>query len=443
MKKINKIKLFISILLLAFILLPSNAQAQEAEDPNHTDVFYKMEFEGIIDPNIDNYISKGLKTAEDEGAGAIIIMDTPGGLDDSMRAIIKDILNTKIPVIVYVYPTGSRAASAGVFITYASDIAAMAPGTSIGAAHPITIGGQEVSDEVIDKILNDSVSYIKGLAAAKGRNEIWAEDAVRKSVSITSDEALSINVIDYIAHDLADLFKQIDGLEIEKMDERFLLSTKDADVREIPMGFFARLLHLISNPNIAYVLFILGILGIIYEFSQPGLGIPGALGAIFLILAFYAFSILPINYAGVGLIVLAVILIILDVILGIEGVLSVAGVISLIIGSVILVESDAPYLQIARSLIIGASIVIGGFIIIVLRAAYKAHKSKPRTGKTGIIAEVGKTITKLSPEGQIAVHGEIWKAVSADNSVIEKDREVEVASIEGLTLYVQEKKKGD
>jgi membrane-bound serine protease (ClpP class) len=201
-----------------------------------------------------------------------------------------------------------------------------------------------------------------------------------------------------------------------------MLSTKDAVVQEIPMRFFARLLHLISNPNIAYILFILGILGIIYEFSQPGLGIPGALGAIFLILAFYAFSILPINYAGVGLIVLAVILIILDVVLGIEGILSVAGVISLIIGSFILVESDAPYLQIARSLIIGASIVIGGFIIIAIRAAYKAHKTKARTGKTGMVAEVGRTVSRLSPEGQIAVHGEIWRAISADNSEIEKDR---------------------
>ncbi len=443
MKKIHKIKLFISILLLAFVFLPSSMQAQEAEDINHIDIFYVMEFEGIIDPNIDNYISKGLKTAEEEGAAAIIIMDTPGGLDDSMRSIIKDMLNTKAPVIVYVYPTGSRAASAGVFISYASDISAMSPGTSIGAAHPVTIGGQEVSDEVIDKILNDSVSYIRGLAAVKGRNEIWAEEAVRQSVSITSDEALAINVTDYLADDLADLFQQIDGLEIEKMEERFLLSTKDADVREIPMGFFARLLHLISNPNIAYVLFILGILGIIYEFSQPGIGIPGALGAIFLILAFYAFSVLPINYAGVGLIVLAVILIILDVVLGIEGVLSVSGVIALIIGSFILVESDAPYLQIARSLIIGASIVIGGFLAIVLRAVYKAHKEKPRTGKNGIIGEIGKTITNLSPEGQIAVHGEIWRAVSTDNSTIEKDREVEVASIEGLTLFVKEIKKGD
>jgi membrane-bound serine protease (ClpP class) len=443
MKKIHKIKLFLSILLLAFVFLPSSIQGQEAQDINPIDIFYIMEFEGIIDPNIDNYIAKGLKTAEEEGGAVIIIMDTPGGLDDSMRSIIKNMLNTKAPVIVYVYPTGSRAASAGVFISYASDIAAMSPGTSIGAAHPVTIGGQEVSEEVIDKILNDSVSYIRGLAAAKGRNEIWAEEAVRQSVSITSDEALAINVIDYLADDLEDLFQQIDGLEIEKLDERFLLSTKDADVREIPMRFFARLLHLISNPNIAYVLFILGILGIIYEFSQPGIGVPGALGAIFLILAFYAFSVLPINYAGVGLIVLAVILIILDVVLGIEGVLSVAGVIALIIGSFILVESDAPYLQIARSLIIGASIVFGGFLAIVLRAVYKAHKVRPKTGKTGIIGETGKTIDILSPEGQIAVHGEIWRAVSADKSMIEKDREVEVVSIEGLTLFVKEIKKGD
>ena len=403
------------------------------------DSFYSCRIEGIIEPSLANHIKKCLILAKDSGYGLIITMDTPGGLEASMREIITEMLNTPIPVIVYVSPEGARAASAGTFIAYAGDIAAMGPSTHIGAAHPVNIGSdQEVSADIMEKVTNDSVAYIKNLAISRGRNAEWAEQAVRESVSITSSEALDLGVIDLIAEDTSDLLVKLDSRTIEKLGDTFILRSSGTAPIDISMNFITRFLHIISDPNIAYILLSLGILGIIYEFSSPGLGISGAIGTLLLILSLYALSVLPINYAGLGLIILALILFVVDILMGLGGIPSIAGVVSLVIGSFLLINTDAPYLRIAWSLIISVSVVVSGFLIIVVRAVYRAHRVQPFTGMEGIIGGTAISLIELAPEGQVKISGEIWGAVSADGKRIKKGKKVTVVSIEGLTLKVTE-----
>ena len=445
-KQLNIIKFLIILLFISSVLLigSTNSSAPDNKSSNdkinYTEItnFYICEIKDIIDPPTSNHLRKCLKKSLDSGYGLIILMDTPGGLEASMREIILDILNTNIPVIVFVYPEGARAASAGVFITYASDLAAMGPSTSIGAAHPVNLGGeQQISEDMLDKITNDSVSFIKNLAESRGRNADWAEKAVRESASVTAAEALELGVIDLTASNVEDLLEKIDSRVIEKSGKTFLINANIARTEKIEMSFISRFLHIIVNPNIAYILFIIGIFGIIYEFSQPGLGISGAVGVLFLILGFYAFSILPINYAGLALIILAIILFILDIVLGLGGMLSIAGVASLLIGSFLLVDTDAPYLKIATSLIISASVIVSGFLIIVIRAVYKVHRQKPTTGEAGITGETAVVCQDLNPQGLVKVYGEIWKAVSVDGKKIKKGQEVKIISLKGLTLLVK------
>lgn len=419
-----------------FEILEENSKTKEEYE--EIKEFYVSNITGIINPTVSNYIKKCLDKANEERHGLIITMDTPGGLETSMREIVKNILNSNIPVIVFVYPEGARAASAGVFITYASDIAVMSPATSIGAAHPVNLGSQQqLSDEIMEKVVNDSVSFIKNLAQAKERNPEWAEKAVRESDSITSEEAIELKVIDYIAKDFQELFSKIDGLTIEKQGEIFLLNGKEAQTQTLGMGVLSKFLHIISDPNIAYILLTLGVLGIIYEFSQPGLGISGAVGTLLILLSFYSLSILPINYAGLGLIILAIILFVLDFFLGIGGILSIPAIISLVIGSFILVETGAPYLKIARGLIIGAAIVLGGFSTIVIRAIHKIRRKKPVTGIHGIIGESAVVLETLKPQGLVKIHGEIWKAISENGQKINKGEKVLVTSNKGLILFVK------
>lgn len=413
--------------------------ANGAETIIEIDSFYSCRIEGIIEPSLANHIKKCLILAKDSGYGLIITMDTPGGLEASMREIITEMLNTPIPVIVYVSPEGARAASAGTFIAYAGDIAAMGPSTHIGAAHPVNIGSdQEVSADIMEKVTNDSVAYIKNLAISRGRNAEWAEQAVRESVSITSSEALDLGVIDLIAEDTSDLLVKLDSRTIEKLGDTFILRSSGTAPIDISMNFITRFLHIISDPNIAYILLSLGILGIIYEFSSPGLGISGAIGTLLLILSLYALSVLPINYAGLGLIILALILFVVDILMGLGGIPSIAGVVSLVIGSFLLINTDAPYLRIAWSLIISVSVVVSGFLIIVVRAVYRAHRVQPFTGMEGIIGGTAISLIELAPDGQVKISGEIWGAVSADGKRIKKGKKVTVVSIEGLTLKVTE-----
>jgi len=428
---------FISLSLF-LVTFTDEIYADENKATAEINHFYTCNIEGIIDPSTANYLGKCLEKSQEEGSGLIILMDTPGGLETSMREIIKTILNTAAPVIVFVYPDGARAASAGVFIIYASDIATMVPGSNIGAAHPVNLGGeQQISEEMMEKVVNDSVSFIRSLASLHDRNADWAEKAVRESDSITADKALELGVIDFILSDLKELMEKIDGKIINKHKNTFVLNTSNAVIEEIEMSFISKFLHIISNPNIAYLLFIIGIFGIIYEFSQPGLGISGAIGVLFIILGLYSFSILPINYAGLGLIILAIILFILDIKLNLGGILSILGIISMLIGSFLLIDTGAPYLKIAKTLIICVTIVVSGFIIIVVRAVYKTHIRKPVTGKSGMIGETAITLETLNPDGQIKIGGEIWNAISKNKKKINKGEHVIIISIKGLTLFVQ------
>ncbi|MGM0366769.1 MAG: NfeD family protein [Actinomycetota bacterium] len=431
--KIKLAMLTVLLALLLFALFPGYVSGQQAV----TD-FYLCSIDGIILPSVVSYIEKSVSQAEQDGRALIIQMDTPGGLETSMRDIIGVMLSASIPVVVYVAPQGARAASAGVFITYASDIAVMHPSTHIGAAHPVALGSEGVDSDSMEKIVNDSVAYIKSLAEARERNAEWAEKAVLESDSITAKEALELGVIDLTAENLDELLADIDQKTIEKHGEEILILSKDARVDTLEPSFINRFLQIISNPNIAYILFILGLMGIIYEFAQPGLGISGALGALFLILALYAFSVLPINYAGLGLIVLAIALFVLDFAMGMEGILSVCGIASLVIGSFLLIDSPAPYLKIARPLIIGASAVIAGFLIIVIRAVFLVHRKKPSLGSSSLIGREAVTVSVLNPEGQVKIDGEIWRAVSADDKKIRKNKRVAIQKTDGLTLYVKE-----
>jgi len=431
--------IFLTILFVFSGVLPALFGQENNKSSTEINKFYICKIDGIIVPTISNYISKCLDKALSNNAALLILINTPGGLEASMREIADKIINTSIPVISYVYPEGARAASAGVFIVYASDIAAMSPSTSIGAAHPINMAaGQQTGDEVLmDKVLKDSISYIRNLAKLNNRNADWAEKAIGESDSISSEEALKLNVINLIAADTDELLRIINGTIIEKKNLTFKISTENYSTENIEMGFAAKFLHIITNPNIAYILFILGLLGIIYEFSQPGLGISGAIGVICIILGLYAFSVLPINYAGLALIVLSIILFILDVRLNVGGMMSLAGIASLIIGSFILIDTRAPYLQIAKSLIIGLSLVISAFLIIVIRAVYKIHRKKPVTGNAGLVETEGVAIENLKPSGMIKTHGEIWKAVSVDSKNIRKGSHVKIVTVRGLLLYVK------
>ncbi len=395
---------------------------------------YTATIDGIIEPMSSEYSKRCIEIAEENESPLIIELDTPGGLDGAMREIVKAELNADIPVIVYIAPSGARAASAGVFITMAAHIAAMTPGTNIGAAHPVSIGQQQGGEEMAEKVVNDAVAYIRSIAEKKGRNADWAEEAVRKSVSITEREALDIGIIDLIAESREELLLRIDGMEVEVSGRKEILRTEGREVVEIKQTFRERLFSKLANPNLAYIFLILGIYGLILEFSRPGTFIPGVFGAICLLLAFFAFRMLPINYAGLGLIILSAIFFVLEVLTPTYGPLAIGGVVSLVLGSIMLIRSGAEVLQISIPLIITTTILVGGFFMFALGMAFRAMRRKPTTGGKGIIGQLGKVTKKIEKEGVISVSGELWNAES--DEVIEKGERVEVVGIIGLTLKV-------
>ena len=366
---------------------------------------------------------------------------------NSMRDIIKAFLNSEIPIIVYISPRGAQAASAGVFITIAAHIAAMSPGTNIGAAHPVSIGGGGIfggrqdsssTKTMMEKVTNDAVAFIKAIARERGRNEEWVEEAVRKSVSITETEALKENVIDLVAGNLNELIAKIDGKKVKTPTREVRLNTRNARVVMKPMGLHFRILNAISDPNIAYLLLILGFYGLFFELSNPGTIFPGVLGAIFLILAFFAFQILPINYAGLALIIVGIILFILEVKITSYGLLTIGGIISMIIGSMMLINtSEAPkqLFSISLQVIIPVVIFTAIFFIIALSLALKAHRKKVSTGSEGIIGEKGHALTDIDLEGMVMVHGEYWKARASEK--ISKGEKIKVKAVEGMILVVE------
>jgi len=317
----------------------------------------------------------------------------------------------------------------------AADIAVMAPGTNIGAAHPVAVGGGRMDRRMTEKVVNDAVAYIRSVAGKKGRNVEWAEEAVRESVSITEKEALKLKVIDFVASDIHDLLNKIDGQTIEKLGKRVKLATQGAAIHHLEMGFRERVLSVLSNPNIAYILLMIGLIGIYFELSNPGALFPGVIGAICLILAFFALRTLPVNYAGVLLILLGVILFIAEIKVTSYGLLSVGGVVSIALGSIMLFESPIPALRVSLSVILPTILFTAAFFVFVVGAAWKAQMAKPATGAEGLIGEIGNALTRVSPEGKVFVHGELWNAYTEGS--IEEGEKIWVLQAKALKLKVE------
>jgi len=403
----------------------------------------------VINPVTARYIVRAIEQSEAGGVEALVlVLDTPGGLVSSMKEIITRMVNSRVPIIVYVAPRGAIAGSAGVFLTMASHVAAMAPETSIGAAHPVSVGpepppGEEghekgkSSREVLDaKVTNILVSMVKSVAKPRGRNIEWAEKAIRHSIAATAEEAVKLKVVEFVANDLGELLKKADGTTVEVVGKQRKLNLSSVAIHEIPMTWSEQFLATISNPQIAYILMTIAMLGIVYEFMNPGAILPGVMGGISLLLAMFSLSMLPINYAGIALILLGIGLMIADIKVPSHGLLTTGGVISFLLGSVMLIDPAYPFLQVPWRVILPTVVIITAFFAFCVGAGLKAQKAKVVTGHEGMIGLVGKARTDLRPEGQVFVRGELWQAESLDGD-IEKDTRVVVVESEGLHLKVR------
>ncbi len=428
----------LSIITIAFL----TALFGDPADARADSFLLLATYDGVITPVSAEYFHDALQSAQERDAEALILrLNTPGGLDTSMRLMIKDITASTIPVVVYVSPSSGRAASAGVFLTMAAHVAAMAPGTNIGAAHPVAMGGTEMDKTMKEKVENDSVAYIKTIAQQRGRNVVWAEDAVRKSLSATEREALKLNIIDLIADDLPALLKQLDGRSIPLSTGAKVLHTGSATLREFPMSLRLEFLKTLSDPNIAYLLMTLGTVGLIAELYNPGAILPGIVGAISLILAFYSLQSLPVNYAGVSLFILGIVFLILEATVTSFGLLAIGGIIAMLLGSVMLIKTDVEFLQISWMVILPVVALTAGITFLLVGMGVRAMRRPAVTGREELIGMVGIVTTALTPSGQLAVHGELWQAVS--DLPLHPGEEAEVTGIEGLRLSVKPvRKKG-
>jgi len=390
-----------------------------------------------IGPVTADYLAAVIERATDEDAALLVVeLDTPGGLDSAMRQMVQSILKSRIPVAVYVFPQGARAASAGVLITLAADVAAMAPGTNIGAAHPVNVGGGAMDNTMARKVENDAAAYARSLAAAKGRNVEWAESAVRQSASLSEKEAVDRNVVDLVAASLPDLLSRIDGREVRKGDRTVILRTKDAPVTHVPMGLRHRILSAIADPNVAYILMMIGVYGIFFELSNPGAVFPGVVGGISLLLGFYALQTLSANYAGFLLILLAVVLFILEIKITSYGALTMGGIVAMVLGSMMLFRSSAdPFLQISWTVIAVMAALSAVFFTVVVSLAVRAQMRKPVTGSEGMAGERGEAVTDIDGKGKVRVLGELWDARS--DIPLRKGERVVVKRREGMTLIVE------
>lgn len=426
----------IILLLAVFGSLHTASQAQNR--------ILLIEANGVINPVKAEYIIDAVDRAHEEDFHALIIqMDTPGGLLESTRRITKSLLSARIPVIIYVGPTGARAASAGVFISYAAHLVAMAPATNIGAAHPVNSmggGGDSTQTTMMEKVTNDAVAQIKSMAEKRDRNVQWAEDAIRKSVSITETEALALNVINFISPSIDSLLQTIDGIAVTTEDGVVTLATKDAQVERAPMSLRDTILDLLtSNPNLTYMLLMLGFYGLYFELSNPGSIFPGTVGAISLILAFYSMQTLPVNYAGLLLIVIALILFILEIKIVSHGLLSIGGIISMAIGSLMLFKQPedfmSPLLEVSYTLIFAFTLITALFFIFIIGFALKARAQKVTTGLEDLIGETGEARTNIATAGHVLIRGELWSA-NCDIPLTKGDR-VQVMEVDGLTVKVK------
>jgi membrane-bound serine protease (ClpP class) len=397
-----------------------------------------ISIDATINPATADFIHESVRRATDDNAQCLVIrLNTPGGLLKSTRVIVTDLLTAPLPVVVYVSPAGSQAASAGVFVTMAGHIAAMAPGTNIGAAHPVTMQGGEKDSIMNEKATNDAAAFIRTISERRHRNIAWAEKAVRSSISITESEALRDSVIDLVASSVSELLENIDGKQIILDRGTITLHTRGASVVEREMDWKHHLLDVLSDPNIAYVFFLLGIYGLLFELYNPGSVLPGVVGAISLVLAFYSLHTLPINYAGLALIVIGIILFILELKIASYGLLSVGGAIALLLGSIMLIDSESSleFVRISWSVIVPSVLLSVLFFVFAIGMGVRAQRRKPTTGVEGLVGEIGETLTPLTPDGQIRVHGEIWKACATDPP-IEPGAHVKVTRVENLLLIV-------
>ena len=429
------------LLLLLLGVAAHSASAKEksvptASPPASPDrVVYAITVDAPITPTVAEYIIRSIDRATQAGAEALLIrLNTPGGLLDATNDIVIRMMASEVPTIVYVSPSGGRAASAGVFITMAANIAAMAPTTHIGAASPVQMQGK-MDPTMERKAMNDTAAMARGIAEKRGRNQKWAEEAVRKAVSATETEALKLKVIDLIAPDVPTLLKRIDGRAVEVIIGKKVLRTAKAKVIEVEMGFRHKVLGIISNPNVAYILMILGFYGLYFELSNPGAIFPGVAGAICLILAFYALQTLPINYAGLLLIILGIALFIAEAFITSHGVLGIGGTISMLLGSMMLIDSPIPALRVSWAVIIPVVAASALLFIVTLTVAIRAFRSRVDTGREGLIGLIGEARTDIDGKGQIFVRGEYWNASSDER--IAKGERVTVVAVEGLRLKVK------
>ncbi|HAA02559.1 MAG TPA: serine protease [Syntrophobacteraceae bacterium] len=389
-----------------------------------------------INPGTKDFLERAIAlSVEDQAECLVILLDTPGGLMTTMRSMVQAIMNAPLPIVVYVYPSGAQAASAGVLITIAADFAAMAPGTNIGAAHPVSGSGDDIPKTMNEKVLNDFLAFSRSVATERGRNVEWVAKAIRESASITADEAYSANVIDCVAANLDDLMARMDGYHVERKGFSKTLHVKGLERRTLAPGWRDQLLRIIGDPSIAYLLLMVGLAGLYFELSHPGTIFPGVIGGISLVAAAYALQKLPVNYAGFLFILLAVICFILEIKVASYGMLSLAGVLSLVIGSVMLFRVPGEVGHLSLSVLVPTVGVISAFFVTVATLAFRAQMRKPTTGMEGLLGTEGETRTELKPEGKVFVEGELWNAYA--DEPIPRGVKVRVMEIRDLKLKVQ------
>ena len=438
----------LALLLGALLLLwPGEGGAQRAAKA------HVLEIEGAIGPATSDYVSRSFDDALEDGASLLILrMDTPGGLDTSMREIIREILASPVPVVTYVAPSGARAASAGAFILYASHVAAMAPGTNVGAATPVQIGGggggpqpdgdNEAGNEAAPqgetamerKAINDAVAYIRSLAELRGRNADWGEEAVRGGASLSANAALEQNVTDFIARDRGELLRKLDGRTVTAGGRQVTIETEGISLVEVEPNWRTRILSAITNPNVALILMLIGVYGLIFEFMNPGALYPGTIGVISLLVGLYALAALPVNFAGIGLILLGLALIAAEAFTPSFGVLGIAGAVAVALGATIMFDTDVPEFRISWAAAAGFGVASLAVVLVLARVALSSRRARIVSGREQMIGETGEVLDWSKGQGHVFVHGERWRARGVDE--LDAGDAVEVRDIDGLTLTV-------
>ena len=421
-------KFIAALFLTAAFLLPFRTASAR---PAHINL---IQVQGSINPGVEQYVRNAIRLSESERAEfLVILLDTPGGLMSSMREICESILNSSIPIVVYVYPGGARAASAGVFITEAADIAAMAPGANIGAAHPVSGTGADLSATMNEKITNDALALAGSIAAERGRNEVWFRNAIEKSVSVSAREAFKLNVIDLVADNVPALLKKLDGWRLRRGETTVVLKTAGLELRTLSPTLRDKVLEILGNPDLAYLLLMIGLAGLYFEFSRPGAIIPGVVGAVALVLALFAFQTLPVDYAGVLIILLGLVFFILEMKILSHGALSIAGIACLVIGSLFLFRNPAD--RVGLAVLVPTTATVSFFFAALARLAFRAQVSKPLTGLEALCGMTGRAVTEIDPEGKVFVNGELWNAAAEEP--IGKGETVRVLEAHNLKLKVE------